>query len=153
MVAIASYMIRSAVLFLPPYIIMFTNLATSRLPCLGSGRTSRRVAPARRMLASGALRLLGPVLRPALLAASHAGRVERPADDVVPDARQILHAAAADQHDRVLLQVVPHTGNVRGDLEAVGETDAGDLAQRRVRLLRRRRVDPDAHTTLLRTGL
>src|SRR2546422_741786 len=34
----------------------------------------------------------------------HARGVERAADDVVAHARQILHAPAADHHDRVLLQ-------------------------------------------------
>ena len=32
--------------------------------------------------------------------------VERAADDVVANAREVLHAAAADEHDRVLLEVV-----------------------------------------------
>src|SRR5262249_57183234 len=45
----ASYMIRSAVDFLPRIIMMLTNLATSREPYLGSGSTSRLGAPARRM--------------------------------------------------------------------------------------------------------
>ena len=45
----ASYMIRSAVDFLPRIIMMLTNLATSRLPYFGSGSTSRFAAPARRM--------------------------------------------------------------------------------------------------------
>src|SRR5262245_13038226 len=152
-VDIASYMIRSAVLFLPPYIIMLTNFATRRLPCFGSGKTSRRVAPARRILASAPLRLLGAVLGAALLAARHAGRIERPPDEGVPDTAKVLHAAAANEHDRVFLQVMPHPRNVRGHLEPVGKADASDLPQRRVRLLRRRRVHANAHAALLRTGL
>src|SRR5215813_13095536 len=92
----ASYMIRSAVDFLPRIIMMLTNFATSRLPYFGSGKTSRLAAPARRMaLASGALGSLGPVLRTALLAARHARGVECAADDVIADTRQILHASAA----------------------------------------------------------
>src|SRR5256885_4189898 len=71
----ASYMMRSAVDFLPRIIMMLTNLATSRLPYLGSGSTSRRGAIARRMaLGSSGLRRLGAVLRAALLAAGHADR-------------------------------------------------------------------------------
>jgi len=46
----ASYMIRSAVDFLPRIIMMLTNFATSRLPYFGSGSTSRFAAPARRMV-------------------------------------------------------------------------------------------------------
>src|SRR4029077_102970 len=149
----ASYMIRSAVLFLAPYIIMFTNFATSRLPCLGSERISRRAAPARRILGSAGLRLLGPVLGPALPPARHPRGVQRPADDVVPDAREILHAAASDEHNRVLLQVVAHPRDVGRHLDPVGQAHPGDFPERRVRLLRRRGIHADADPALLRTGV
>src|SRR5215510_6667789 len=145
-------MMRSAVLFLPPYIIMLTNFATSRLPCFGSGSTSRRTAPARRILASAPLGLLGPVLRPALLAPRDARGIERAADDVIANAGKILHAASPDQHDRVLLQIVSDPGNVRRDLEAIGQPDTRDLAERGIRLLRRRGVHTDTHAALLRAG-
>src|SRR6266567_5033975 len=42
---------------------------------------------------------LRPILRPPLLAVLHARRVQRSAHDVIPHARQILHASAAHQHD------------------------------------------------------
>src|SRR3954462_7241697 len=93
---------------------------------------------------------LHAVLRAGLLAVGHAGGVERPADDLVAHARQVLDATATDEHDRVLLEVVPLTGDVRRDLHAVGQPDAGHLAQGRVRLLRRGRVHAGAHPTLLR---
>src|SRR6185369_12893681 len=77
----ASYMMRSAVDFLPRIIMMLTYFATSRLPYLGSGSTSRFAAPARLMVLAPALRRLGAVLRTTLLAARHPGGVERAADD------------------------------------------------------------------------
>src|SRR5215470_4862202 len=126
----------SAVLFLPPNIMLLTNFVTSRSWNFGSGRTSRRLtSPLRGML--DLLRPLGAVLRAPLLAVLHADRVERAADDVVAHTGQILHAAAADEHDRVLLQIVSDAWDVGGDLDAVGEAHARDLAQRRVGLLRR----------------
>ena len=90
--------------------------------------------------ASGQLLLRSSWLRTSSGSATvlDADRVERAADDVVADAGKILHAAAADEHHRVLLQVVPDAGNVRRHLDAVGEPDAGHLAERRVRLLRGR---------------
>ena len=60
---------------------------------------------------------LGAVLRTALLAVLDALRVEHAAQDVVAHARQVLHAAAADQHHRVLLQVVAFAGDVADDFE------------------------------------
>jgi hypothetical protein len=48
---------------------------------------------------------------------------------VVANAGEILYTAAADEHDRVLLQVVTDARDVGGDLDAVGEANAGDLAE------------------------
>ena len=80
-------------------------------------------------------------------------RVQRAAHDVVAHARQILHAAAADEHDRVLLEVVAFARDVGGDLEPVGEPNAGHLAERRVGLLRGGGVHPGADAALLRVLL
>src|SRR3954470_5415988 len=65
---------------------------------------------------SGLLRALGAVLRAGLLAILDALQVKRTAHDVVTHTRQVLHAAAAHEHHRVLLQVVAFTADVRDDL-------------------------------------
>ena len=96
---------------------------------------------------------LGAVLGPALAPIIDAGGVLRAADDVVAHAGQVLHAAAAHEHDAVLLQVVALAGDVGRDLDAVGQPHAGDLAQRRVGLLRRLGVDARADALALRAGL
>src|SRR5215475_393437 len=98
-------------------------------------------------------RSLRAVLRAALLAVSHADRIERAAHDVIANSRQVLHAPAAHQHDRVLLQVVPDARDVRGNLDPVGQTHARYLAQGRVRLLRRLSLHLHAHASALRAGL
>src|SRR5262245_24596036 len=98
----------------------------------------------------GALRA---VLRPTLLAALDANGVERAAHDVVPHARQVLHAAAANEHERVLLQVVADTGDVGRDFDLVGQADTRDLAKRRVRLLRGLREHAHTDAALLRAVL
>src|SRR6266550_4396274 len=63
---------------------------------------------------------------------------------------QVLDAAAADHDHRVLLKVMAFTRNVADHLEAIGQAHLGDLAKRRVRLLRGRGVDARAHAALLR---
>ena len=78
---------------------------------------------------------LGAVFRAALLAVGGAGGIERTADDVVANAREIFHTAAAHEHDRVLLQVMADAGDVRRHFLAVGQAHARDFAERRVRLL------------------
>src|SRR6266545_3782529 len=93
---------------------------------------------------------LGAVLGPGLAPVADARRVEGGADDLVADAREVLHPAAADQHDRVLLQVVPDAGDVGGDLGPGGQAYSGDLAQRGVGLLRGGRVDARADAPPLR---
>src|SRR5260370_1163173 len=112
-----------------------------------------RLPPPPRRILGGSLGLLGAVLRPALAPPGPPRGVQRAADDVVPDARQVLHTTAPDEHDRVLLQVVADARDVRGHLEAVGEPYPRHLAEGRVRLLRRGGVDPDAHPALLGAGL
>ena len=80
-------------------------------------------------------------------------RIEDAANDVVTNARQVLHAATSDHDHRVLLQVVSLARDVRRDFHPVGQPHAGHLAQRRVRLLRRAGVDAETDAALLRAGL
>src|SRR3954447_10017782 len=115
---------------------------TSRDPWTESGSSGRTPPGARR----GICRLLRlhAVLRAGLLAVGDAGGVERAAHDLVADARQVLHAAAADEHDGVLLEVVALARDVRRDLHPVGEPDARHLPERRVRLLGSGGIDAGA---------
>src|SRR6195952_4465464 len=97
--------------------------------------------------------LLRPVAAAGLLAVLDRLRVQGTADDLVANARQVLHAATAHEHDRVLLQVVTLARDVRGDLDLVREAHTRDLAERGVRLLRGGRVDARAHAPPLRAPL
>src|SRR6185369_14125432 len=102
--------------------------------------------------ASGPL-LLRAVAAPSLLAVLHALGVERAADDLVADAGEVLHPAAADEHDRVLLEVVADTRDVGRHLDAARQAHAGDLAEGGVRLLRGGGVDAGADAAALRGAL
>src|SRR5687767_15050056 len=121
----------SATDFLPWYMRLFMNLARITSPNLASGMISRFSALRRRAMigflfffpvwtpALGSasagvisprrtsLRPLCSVYRAALLSIFHALRIEHTAQDVVAHAGQVLHAAAADQHHRMLLQIMP----------------------------------------------
>src|SRR3712207_9079154 len=88
---------------------------------------SSDLASGRGPCAALALLLLRAVAAASLLAVADTLGVQRAADDLVTHAREVLHPAAAHEHHRVLLQVVAHTGDVGGDLDATGEADAGDL--------------------------
>ena len=93
---------------------------------------------------------LAPYLERPLAAFVDAEAVEGATDDVVTDTRQILHTAAADEDDGVLLKVVAFTADVGDDFEAVGEADLGDLTKRGVRLLGRAGHHLQADPTALR---
>src|SRR3954462_3470261 len=141
---------------LPSTSTLFTSWVTSGDWYTGSATSGRRGAgPLRGM---SALLLLRAVPAASLLAVADALGVQRAADDLVAHAGEVLHPATAHEHHRVLLQVVPDARDVGGHLNAAGEPNAGDLAQRGVRLLRRRRVHASAHPsalgrTLQRRGL
>src|ERR671939_1544990 len=132
---------------LPSTSTLLTSWVTSGDWYTGSATSGRRGAgPLRGM---SALLLLRAVPAASLLAVADTLRVQRAANDLVTDAGEVLHAAAAHEHHRVLLQVVAFAADVRDDLETVGQAHLGDLAKGRVRLLRRRRVHPGAHAPTL----
>src|SRR6266566_2719716 len=105
------------------------------------------------LAALGSFRPFSSVFRPPLPAVLDPLGIEHAAQDVVAHAREILHASAADHHHGVLLKVMALAGDVADHLEAVGQPHLGDLAQRRIRLLRGRGVDPGADAALLRRSL
>src|SRR3954453_2400663 len=142
---------RWATCFLPSCSTLETSWVTSCDPKTGSTSIGRLGAgPLRGM---SALLLLRAVAAAGLLAVLHALGVERAADDLVADTGEVLHPAAADEHDGVLLEVVTDARDVRRDLDAAAQAHAGDLAEGGVRLLRGGRGDPGAHTAPLGRSL
>src|SRR4249920_1125726 len=90
---------------------------------LGMGSSSIQGGPAREPALLGddvrlepLVRLLGAfrsVLRPTLASVGHTGRIQRSANRVISNAGEVFDSTAADQHDRVFLQVVPFAADVR----------------------------------------
>src|SRR5919202_5633481 len=115
---------RSATDFLPSSITLLMTCWTRRERWMASGSIRRTWAAARRGIR---LLPLHAVLRASLLAVADAGGVERPADDLVAHARQVLDAAAAHEHDRVLLQVVALARDVCRDLHRARDAHTGHL--------------------------
>src|ERR1700759_4142950 len=135
---------RSASERLPSLSTLLASAVTSGDPYTGSVTSCRFAAGPLRGIS--ALLLLRAVTAAGLLAVADTLGVQRAADDLVAHTRQVTDTAAAHQHDRVLLEVVSHARDVGGDLDLARQPDASDLAQRRVRLLGRGRVDARAHT-------
>src|SRR4028118_2067290 len=156
----------SATDFLPSSMTEFMNLERTRSPNFGSGRISRFSGRRRRDIIytlldfslgdragrtppTGLLRTLGAVLGAGLAAVLDTLGVEHAAKNVITHARKIAHTAAADQHNRVLLEVVAFARDVADHFALVCQANLGDLAKRRVRLLRSGRVDARADAPLL----
>ena len=96
------------------------------------------------------LRLFCSVFRPALLAILHALRIKRPAYDVVPNTREILHSSAPDHDQRVLLQIMSFSGDISDHFFTVRQPDFRHLPQRGIGLLGGRGIHSRADTALLR---
>src|SRR3954462_9989760 len=173
----------SAIDFLPSSMTEFMNLVRTMSPNFGSGRTSRFSGRRRRAIGlflslqpdpehvgshqstalmgalsgaysrCGLFRALGAVFRAGLPAVLDTLRVEHAVEHVIADAGEIADAAAADQHNAMLLEVVALARDVADHFALVGQTDLGHLAQRRVRLLRGGRIDTGTDAALLRVLL
>src|SRR5579871_5671168 len=138
-------MMRSAADFLPLFMMTFMNLASMSLLNFGSGRIVRTGAWARRLMADSRdglypagdslLRALGAVFGTRLLALADPGAIQGPAHCVITHSGQVLHAAAANEHHRVLLEVVPLAPDVAGDLISIGQANAAYLPECRIWLL------------------
>src|SRR5258708_4859101 len=143
------------------------NFSTMSLAYTGSvACTRRKTSPLRGIALYRSFKLsfallrrrgLGPlrsILRTSLLAVLHARGIQRSAHDVIAHSGQILHAAAAHQYDRVLLQVVADAGNISRHFDRIRQANTRHFAQCRVRFLRRvhSRVHADAEETELGTA-
>ena len=97
------------------------------------------------------LRSLGTVFGTTLLTTAYTGSIQCTTNDVVTYTGKIFNTTAADQHDRVLLQVVAFAWNVGVNLLAIRQTHTRHLAESGVRLRRCGRRYLDTDTTLERT--
>jgi hypothetical protein len=61
--------------------------------------------------------------------------IERAANDMVADAGEVADASAADKDDGVFLEIVSFAADIGCDFFAVGEANASDFSEGRVRLL------------------
>src|SRR6201986_5459803 len=97
---------RSASERLPSLSTLLVSAVTSGEPYTGSVTSCRFYAGPLRGIS--ALLLLRAVTDAGLLAVAATLGVQRPAADLVAAAWQVTAATDADEHDGVLLQVVPH---------------------------------------------
>jgi hypothetical protein len=70
----------------------------------------------------------GTVLAPTLAPVVDTLTVESASDNVIADAGKVFNSAAADQHHRVLLQIVPFASDISGDFDTIGQPHARNLA-------------------------
>ena len=75
------------------------------------------------------LRPLCAVLGATLSAILHPDCIQRATNDVVADARKVLHTTASNENDRVFLQVMTNTGDIGCDFNPIGKPDTGHLAE------------------------
>lgn len=85
------------------------------------------------------------------MASIDAGRIQYTPDNMVSNAREILDSSPAYQNDRVFLQVMAFSRDVRRNLESIREPHTRHFPHRGIGLLWGKRIHPGADTALLRT--
>ncbi len=96
-------------------------------------------------------RLLSPfrsVFTSLLFPTLNGAGVQHAAHDMIPNPWKILDSPAANNYYRVLLKIMADPWDVSSNFVAIGQTNAGDFAQSRVRLLRGHRPNLNADTAL-----
>ena len=111
-------------------------------------QTSLRLYPVEQ---TALFRAFCPVAAAGLTTFLNAQGIQHTADNFVSNPWQVANTTTANEHDGVLLQVVPFPGDVSGQFLAVGQPDTADFPQRRVRFLRRHGTNLQADAPLLRS--
>src|SRR5687768_1689473 len=119
------------------WVIPSWHLCTLPLLLLASSRRRAR------------LRTLRTIQAATLTALVDACCVERATHDVITHTGQVFHTTTANKHYGVLLQRVPLTRNIRGDLNTIAEAHTGNLPKRGVRLLGGHGTNLSTNATLL----
>ncbi len=70
-------------------------------------------------------------------------------NDMVTNTREVLHTAASDQNNAVLLKVVTYTGNIGCYFNTVGQSYSGNLSDSGIRLLRGSSLNSRTNASLL----
>ena len=91
----------------------------------------------------------GTVLGTALFAICNPQRIEGASNDMVSHTGKVLYTAPANEHNGVLLQIVPNARDIGGNFYTVCQADTGDFAQGRIRFLGRRRIHANTNSALL----
>ena len=88
-----------------------------------------------------------------LLSSFDSKRIEDAANNMITNAGEVANTSASNQDNGVLLEIVVLSGNISGNLTAIGQADAGNLSQGGVWLLWRHGAHTKADPTSLRTTL
>jgi hypothetical protein len=72
---------------------------------------------------------LGPILASPPLPVHYASRVQSAADNVIPNAGEVLDATSPNQYNRVLLKVVPLSRDIGSHLQPIGKAYASHLPE------------------------
>ena len=97
-------------------------------------------------------RTLVAVTAAGLTTITHAQSIQNTTDHLIPHTREVTNSSAANQHDRVLLQIVAFARNISSDLFAIRKSHTSHLSKSRVRLFGGYRLHLKTDATLLRAA-
>src|SRR6185312_6176736 len=132
----------NAVFFLPCHIRLLTNRVTNLSLYFASGARGNFLACVFLIVLSeflsclffscgfsSGLFLLRTILAAALLPVLYTRRIQTAPDDMITYTGKVLYTTTADQHDRVLLQIVPLTRDISDHLHFVRQTNLRHLTE------------------------
>nr|VFJ99843.1 MAG: hypothetical protein BECKLFY1418B_GA0070995_11603 [Candidatus Kentron sp. LFY]VFK01898.1 MAG: hypothetical protein BECKLFY1418A_GA0070994_11663 [Candidatus Kentron sp. LFY] len=83
----------------------------------------------------------------------HTGSIQATAHRMIPHTWKILYTTTTNENHGVLLQIVPFTPDIRGNLHSIRQPYTGHLAKRGIRLFRGRCIYSRTYPPSLRTTL
>ena len=96
---------------------------------------------------------LGSILGTTLCTVSYTGGIKCTTNNVIAYTRKVLYTTSTNEDDRVFLQVVSFSRDVRVDLLRVCQTHTGNFTHCRIRLLRGCSVYTYTYATTLWTRI
>ena len=98
-------------------------------------------------------RLFRSILTSLLFSPFHTPGIQHPSHNVIAHSRQILYPPPSNQHNRVLLEIVPFPWDIGGHLHSIAQANPCNLSQRRVWFLGSGSEHAQTHSSFERRGV
>ena len=99
------------------------------------------------------LRKFGTIFASLLTASLNPRTIQHSSDNVISNTRQVLYPSSSYHYHRVLLKIMPYSGDICRYLHTISQSDTSNFSQSRVRLLGGNRSYLKTNTSLERSRI